>query len=124
MNKIVFLDDVIDALVEKGQASKRYKLGDFWELNAKEIREALDTVPEIDLKITKVAPVQQEGKRGQLGKLAKLFSTFRELLELLPPGEKNQTVVMMFADAMGAYLEIMEGTDDEGEGMGDEDSRA
>lgn len=122
MKKIVFMDDVLDALIDKGQASKRYKPGDFWELNAKEIREALDTVPEIDLKITKVAPVQQEGKPGQLDKLAKLFRTFRELLELLPPGEKNQAVVLKFTDAMGTYLEIMEGTDDEG--MGNEDGRA
>lgn len=51
MNKIVFLDDVIDALVEKGQKSKRYKWGDVWELNGVEIREALDTVPIIDLKV-------------------------------------------------------------------------
>lgn len=122
MKKIVFMEDVLDALIEKGQASKRYSIGDFWELNAKEIREALDTVPEIDLKITKVAPVQQEGKPGQLGKLAKLFRTFRELLELLPPGEKSQAVVLKFTDAMGTYLEIMEGTDDEG--MGNEDGRA
>lgn len=122
MKKIVFMDDVLDALIRKGQASKRYHPGQFWELDAGEIREALDTVPEIDLKITKVAPVQQEGKRGQLGKLAKLFRTFRELLELLPPGEKNQTAVLKFTDAMGTYLEIMEGTDDEG--MGNEDLRA
>ena len=51
MNKIVFLDDVIDALVEKGQKSKRYKLGEKWELTGVEIREALDTVPIIDLKV-------------------------------------------------------------------------
>lgn len=33
------------ALLEKGQASKRYKLGEIWELNFDEIREALATVP-------------------------------------------------------------------------------
>jgi len=33
------------ALIEKGQASKRYKLGEFWELNGEEIREALASVP-------------------------------------------------------------------------------
>lgn len=51
MNKIVFLDDVLDALIKKGQESKRYKWGDVWELNGVEIREALDTVPIIDLKV-------------------------------------------------------------------------
>lgn len=52
MNKIVFLDDVIDALVEKGQEVRRGEIGGWWLLNAKEIREALDTVPIIDLKVT------------------------------------------------------------------------
>ena len=33
------------ALVEKGQASRRYKLGETWELNGKEIREVLDALP-------------------------------------------------------------------------------
>ena len=33
------------ALVEKGQASKRYKLGETWELNGEEIREVLDALP-------------------------------------------------------------------------------
>ena len=36
---------VYDAMVEKGQRSRRYKLGEIWELNGTEIREALDTVP-------------------------------------------------------------------------------
>ena len=38
-------DDVFNALVEKGQASRRYKLGEELELNFKEIREALENVP-------------------------------------------------------------------------------
>lgn len=33
------------ALVEKGQASKRYRLGETWELNGEEIREVLDAMP-------------------------------------------------------------------------------
>lgn len=45
------MDDLISrqatylALVEKGQASKRYKLGETWELNGEEIREVLDALP-------------------------------------------------------------------------------
>lgn len=35
----------IDALLEEGQRSKRYRLGDIWELNFDEIREAIATVP-------------------------------------------------------------------------------
>ena len=34
------------ALIEKGQRSKRYKLGEVWELNCDEIREALREVPD------------------------------------------------------------------------------
>ncbi len=47
------MDDLISrqatylALVEKGQASKRYKLGETWELNGKEIREVLGALPSI-----------------------------------------------------------------------------
>lgn len=32
------------ALLQKGQESKRYELGDIWELNYNEIREALDNL--------------------------------------------------------------------------------
>jgi len=46
---------VYDAMVEKGQRSRRYKLGEIWELNVTEIREALDTVPS-------VTPKQKRGK--------------------------------------------------------------
>ena len=46
---------VYDAMVEKGQRSRRYKLGEIWELNGTEIREALDTVPS-------VTPEQKRGK--------------------------------------------------------------
>lgn len=35
----------LEALLEKGQRSKRYKIGDIWELNFDEIREAMATVP-------------------------------------------------------------------------------
>lgn len=43
--KMIYLDDAIDALVEKEQASRRYKLGQTWELNLSEIHEALDSIP-------------------------------------------------------------------------------
>lgn len=45
MNDTISRQDAIGALVEKGQRSKRYKLGEIWELNFDEIREALATVP-------------------------------------------------------------------------------
>ena len=46
---------VYDAMVEKGQCSRRYKLGEIWELDGTEIREALDTVPS-------VTPKRKRGK--------------------------------------------------------------
>ena len=46
LNKdIIYRQAAIEALLEKGQRSKRYRLGDIWELNFDEIREAIATVP-------------------------------------------------------------------------------
>lgn len=45
MSDLISREDAINALVEKGQSSKRYRLGDFWELNLSEIKEALDALP-------------------------------------------------------------------------------
>ena len=45
MGDLVYREAAIIALLEKGQKSRRYKLGEFWELNFDEIREALATVP-------------------------------------------------------------------------------
>lgn len=38
---------VFEAMIEKGQHSRRYRLGETWELNGTEIRETLDTVPSV-----------------------------------------------------------------------------
>lgn len=38
---------VYEAMIEKGQRSRRYRLGETWELNGAEIRETLDTVPPV-----------------------------------------------------------------------------
>ena len=43
--KLIDADAALEALIEKGQASRRYRLGEIWELNGQEIREALNTVP-------------------------------------------------------------------------------
>lgn len=45
--RLVDADDVPLAMVERGQRSSRYKLGETWELNLLEIREALQTVSTI-----------------------------------------------------------------------------
>lgn len=45
--RLVDANNVELAMVEKGQGSSRYKLGEIWELNGLEIREALQTVPTI-----------------------------------------------------------------------------
>ena len=44
MDDLISRQDAIYALLEKGQRSRRYKLGEIWELNFDEIREALATV--------------------------------------------------------------------------------
>ena len=43
-NGFVTIRDVELAMLEKGQESKRYKLGETWELNFTEIREALNAI--------------------------------------------------------------------------------
>ena len=48
-NKYVSKEQIINALVEKGQASKRYKLGQTWELNGEEIREAIADMTPADV---------------------------------------------------------------------------
>ena len=45
MSDLISREDVIFALIEKGQKSKRYKWGESWELNLSEIKEAVESVP-------------------------------------------------------------------------------
>lgn len=45
MLDLVARGDILDALIEKGQKSKRYKWGESWELNLSEIKEAVESVP-------------------------------------------------------------------------------
>lgn len=42
---VVYRNEVLGALLEAGQKSRRYKLGDTWELNFDEIRDAIASVP-------------------------------------------------------------------------------
>ena len=44
MLDLVARGDILDALIEKGQKSKRYKWGESWELNLTEIKEAVESV--------------------------------------------------------------------------------
>lgn len=48
MDELIRRQTSILTLLEKGQKSRRYKLGEIWELNFDEIREALETVPSVD----------------------------------------------------------------------------
>lgn len=45
MSDLIERQKAIEALVKKGQSSKRYKWGEFWELNLSEIKEAVESVP-------------------------------------------------------------------------------
>lgn len=42
-------EEAILALLKKGQHSKRYKIGETWELNFDEIREAIKAIPNADV---------------------------------------------------------------------------
>ena len=45
MTDLIDRQAAIEALLEKGQSSKRYKFGEIWELNYYEIREVLNSLP-------------------------------------------------------------------------------
>ena len=46
--ELISREDLVNALVDKGQASKRYKVGETWELNGTELREVIDSLPTIE----------------------------------------------------------------------------
>lgn len=48
MSRLIDDDALKYAIVEKGQRSKRYKLGEFWELNGDEIWQVIDAQPTIE----------------------------------------------------------------------------
>lgn len=56
--------DAVLALLEKGQHSKRYKLGETWELNFYEIQEAIDEMPAADVQPVKHGRWEQIGKQS------------------------------------------------------------
>lgn len=45
MKDTIYRQAVIEALINKGQSSRRYKLGDVWELNFDEIKEVINALP-------------------------------------------------------------------------------
>lgn len=50
MGDYIEREAAILGLLEKGQHSRRYKLGDVWELNFDEIREAIAGIPAADVR--------------------------------------------------------------------------
>ena len=64
MSDLIRREDAIDALLEKGQSSRRYKIGEIWELNFDEIREALATVPSAEPEQKVGHWVYKDGVRG------------------------------------------------------------
>lgn len=61
--KYVSCDDVISALVEKGQSSERYAWGEEWELNFNEILDVLSAIPAADvMKISHAKDIYSSAK--------------------------------------------------------------
>jgi ribosomal protein L32 len=50
MSEYIEREAAVLQLLEKGQLSRRYKLGDIWELNFDEIREAIASIPAADVR--------------------------------------------------------------------------
>ena len=68
MNDLVKRGDILDALIEKGQKSRRYKLGEIWELNLSEIKEAVESVPPTEwIPVTERLPKNDEYVIGWCG---------------------------------------------------------
>lgn len=63
------------ALVGKGQASKRYKIGETWELNGEEIREVFDALPSAqpELDIWNDGTLHISVSKGQLDKIGRVL---------------------------------------------------
>ena len=59
MLDLVARGDVLDALIEKGQSSKWY-LGELWELNLSEIKEAVESVPSAYPEIITIEEVSKQ----------------------------------------------------------------
>lgn len=70
MSDLISREVTIDALLEKGQQSRRYKLGENWELNFDEIREALATVP-------------SAGNEAELDELRKQLNEYHKYIDKL-----------------------------------------
>lgn len=65
MSDLIRRGDILDALIEKGQKSKRYKWGDRWELNLFEIKEAVESIPSVEpeqkwIPVTEALPEERE----------------------------------------------------------------
>lgn len=46
--RLIDAEELYLNIVEKGQSSKRYKIGEFWELNGAELRDVIDNQPTVD----------------------------------------------------------------------------
>ena len=65
MSDLISRQVIFDALIEKGQNSKRYKLGENWELNLSEIIEAINAIPSAEperkwIPITEALPEEEK----------------------------------------------------------------
>lgn len=49
MSRLIDAEKLYLDIVEKGQSSKRYKIGEFWELNCAEIEEVIDNQPTVEV---------------------------------------------------------------------------
>lgn len=60
MSDLISREDAINTLIEKGQNTKRYKLGEIWELNLSEITDAINSISAIELKQKKGKWIHKE----------------------------------------------------------------
>lgn len=79
MSDLISRQAVFDTLIEKGQNSKRYKLGEKWELDLPEIIEAINAIPSAEpeqkwIPVTEALPKNSEFVLLTIRRLDKSYS--------------------------------------------------
>lgn len=64
MSRLIDRDTLKKSIIDAGQSSRRYKLGEVWELNGAEIEEVIDAQLPIEERKTGKPVVKSTGYRG------------------------------------------------------------
>lgn len=104
----------LEALLDKGQRSRRYKLGDVWELNFDEIREVIDALPAAEPKSYRMGyqagyaaaqqwiPTSERPPKVREWVLCKCRAGIMDVLRLTEDGDWNKQYP--YVEYMGSFV--------------------